>query len=96
MKKYRVESYCKHNEKNGSKIFETVYECERFELTKNWTGECIRMDDVNSLKEGKKGPVRKQFSRGKYETVEKMRHWAEFYVRVYENATGELIREWKA
>lgn len=77
-----------------------TYECNSYENTKNWTGECIRLEDVNTCKStckrGKRKIIRKQLSRRKLITVEKMNHWEHFAVIVWENGTDNIIQMWKS
>ena len=92
MKKYFVETFT--STKYGDDYHE-MYECESFAYDKNWTGNCIRLEDVNSFKNGKKKPIRKQHSRGKYITIEKMKHWVSFEVVVFENGTDNVVAKWE-
>ena len=65
-----------------------------YETTKNWTGECIRLENVNTYKEGKTKPIRKQLSRGKLITIERMNHWKHLVVIIYENGTENIVKKW--
>lgn len=91
MKKYFVEAF---TECDDGRNYHEMFECESYTMAKNWTGECIRLEDVNTYKNGKKKPVRKQLSRGKYITIEKMRHWKRFEVVVFENGTDNVVDKW--
>lgn len=93
MKKYFIETFVTCED---GREFHEMYECEGYERTSNWTGECIRCEDVNSFKNGKKQPIRKQFSKGKYITIEKMPHWLKFEVTIFENGTDNVVERWSA
>ena len=94
MKKYMVESFVVCNDGRES---HDVYECESIERAKDWTGECIRLADVNTLKISKTGKEqRKQLSRGKYVTIERMNHWKSVAVYVWENGTDNVIEKWES
>lgn len=89
MKKYYVESLVKGETCSGTT---KCYECENITFTKNWTGDCIRLEDVNTVK----GKQRKQLKKGLYVTINKMSHWESFKVVVYENGTTNIIYKWEA
>ena len=77
--------------------YKEYYECESYEITKNWTGNCIRLEDVNTYKETKTGKVqRKQLKRGRYVTTDCMKHWESNAVYVWENGTDNLIAKWES
>lgn len=91
MKKYMVEVFIEFNDKERKSNHE-VFECESYTHAKNWTGDCIRLENVNTYKVSKTGKEqRKQLKRGQYITVEKMRHWNNFHVYVWENGTDNII-----
>lgn len=96
MKKYFVEVFITFTEEDGRGYSHEAYECNGYEAAKNWTGECIRLEDVNTYKEGKRKATRKQLSRGKYITVSKMSHWEHLEVIVWENGTDNIIQKWVA
>lgn len=96
MKKYFVEVFITFTDEDGRESVHEMYECNGYEVTKNWTGECIRLDDANTYKEGKRKPSRKQLARGKYITVEKMAHWKHLEVVVFENGSDNVIQKWEA
>ena len=92
MKRYYVETIVDVNDGRHS---EHKYECESFDFRKNWTGQCIRLEDVNTYKEGKRKVIRRQMSRGLYVPIEKMGHWNYFKVTVYLNETKEVVKTWE-
>lgn len=94
MKKYFVEIFITFND--GRRDLHECFECNSYQAAKNWTGECIRLEDVNTFKQGKRKAIRKQLSRGKYVTVEKMPHWTTLEVIIWENGTDNIIRKWAA
>lgn len=96
MKKYMVEFFVTFADDDRRDSAHEVYECNGYEAAKNWTGECIRLEDVNTYKEGKRKATRKQLARGKYIPVEKMPHWKHFEVIVWENGTDNVIEKWEA
>ena len=92
MKKYHVAS--RVTTENGNDFTEH-YECNGIEYAKNWTGNCIRLDDVESITFTKTGKQRRnQLKRGKYITIEKMKHWVFMDVIVVDNETGKEIEHW--
>ena len=94
MKKYMVEVFVKTTNENSE--CHEVYECESYERAKNWAGECIRLEDVNTYKTTKTGKVqRKQLSRGKYIVIEKLSHWIEYHIYVWENGTDNVIEKFE-
>lgn len=96
MKKYFVEVHITFTDEDRRGYAHETYECNAYEVAKNWTGECIRLDDVNTYKEGKAKAIRRQLSRGKYITVEKMSHWKHLEVIVWENGTDDVVQKWEA
>lgn len=94
MKKYFVQVFITFTEWDGRGCVYEAYECDDYETTKNWTGECIRLENVNTYKEGKTKPIRKQLSRGKLITVERMNHWKHLVVIIYENGTENIVKKW--
>lgn len=96
MKKYFVEVFIIFTEEDGRGCTYEAYECNGYEDAKNWTGECIRLEDVNTYKRGKGKPIRKQLSRGKLITVERMNHWKHLAVIVWENGTDNIIQKWES
>lgn len=96
MKKFFVEVFITFTEKDGREAVHESYECGSYEMAKNWTGECIRLDDVNTYKEGKRKPIRKQMKRGKYITIERMPHWSHLEVVVFENGTDNVVDKWES
>lgn len=94
MKKYFVQVFITFTEGDGRGCTYEAYECDDYETTKNWTGECIRLENVNTYKEGKTKPIRKQLSRGKLITVERMNHWKHLVVIIYENGTENIVKKW--
>lgn len=96
MKKYFVQVFITFTEEDGRGCVYEAYECDSYETTNNWTGECIRLENVNTYEEGKRKPIRKQLSRGKLITVERMNHWKHLVVIVWENGTDNIIQKWVA
>ena len=94
MKKYFVQVFITFTEEDRRGCVYEAYECDSYETTKNWTGECIRLENVNTYEEGKRKPIRKQLSRGKLITVERMNHWKHLVVIVYENGTENIVKKW--
>ena len=96
MKKYMVEVFTSFTDEDGREDFHEVYECESYTNAKNWTGNCIRLDDVNTLTKTKTGKEkRKQLARGRYITIEKMRHWKSLSVYVWKNGTENIVEKWE-
>lgn len=92
MKKYFVEVKITFTTKDGRDESTKLYECNDFAFAKNWTGNCIRLEDVNSVKISKSGKeTRKQQSRGLYITVDCMSHWDANTVVVYDNETKKVV-----
>ena len=91
MKKYLVKSCVLQDQGSGLVEWRECYECEGIAFAKNWTGECIRLEDVNSVK----GNKRKQFKRGVYVTINKMPSWKSFEVVVLENGSNNIVHKWE-
>lgn len=96
MKKYFVEVFVTFNETESREFAHACYECESYSFAKNWTGDCIRLEDANSYEEGKRKPIRRQMKRGIYITINKMPHWKNFEVVVFENGTDNVVDKWEA
>lgn len=93
MKKYLVKVRTLLSKEEGGKEYNAMYECNGFESAKNWTGRCLRLDEVNTLEIVKGKEKRKERKRGVYVTIDLMYHWVENTVEVFDNETKELI--WK-
>jgi hypothetical protein len=92
MKKYRVEQKIVFVESEHRDEITSVYECNAIECAKNWTGECTRITEANSLKISKTGKeIRKELSRGQYITVGMLYTWKSNSVIVYDNETSEVV-----
>lgn len=88
MKKLFVERYV---ECKDGRVWEDHYECESFSFGKKDGWDAIRLDSVNSVKGSKKS----ELSRGKYIVIEKMSHWNEFRVVIFENGSDKVVMKFE-
>ena len=91
MKKYLVKQEIVFVETDHRTESNTMFECNSFASAKNWTGDCLRLEEVNTLKINKGKEIRKERKRGEYITVDTMSHWKLNKVTIYDNETKEIV-----
>lgn len=78
------------------KEYREEYDCNSYEYAKNWTGQCIRLEDVETVTYTKTGKRRtRPLKRGKYVSISRMKHWTWFRTRVYNKQFGVVVAEWE-